>query len=136
MLERLHEHMVNELGQSSRTDTIFIVVAVLFNLVALGINSGFADRYEPSTGDDLILGVLMVMTIVVNTIAINGLMVGRKTRERLLNGLVSMYVDNQIEKYYDSTLIKNYSTRYKLFAGVILVLAITAILVPLIIRLV
>jgi len=135
MLERLHEHMVNELGQSSRTDTIFIVVAVLFNLVALGINSGFADRYEPSTGDDLILGVLMVMTIVVNTIAINGLMVGRKTRERLLNGLVSMYVDNQIEKYYDSTLIKNYSTRYKLFAGVILVLAITAILVPLIIRL-
>jgi len=135
MLERLHEHMVNELGQSSRTDTIFIVVAVLFNLVALGINSGYADRYEPSTGDDLILGILIVMTIVVNTIAINGLMVGRKTRERLLNGLVSMYVDNQIDKYYDSTLIRNYSTRYKLFGAVILVLAITAILVPLIIRL-
>lgn len=135
MLERLHEHMVNELGQSSRTDTIFIVVAVLFNLVALGINSGFADQFEPEIGDDLILGVLMVMTIVVNTIAINGLMVGRRTRERLLNGLIAMYVDNQIDKYYDSSLVRNYGKRYMLFGGVILMLAITAIMVPLIIRL-
>jgi hypothetical protein len=39
MLERLYEHMVGELGHSSRTDTISIVVAVLFNLIALGINS-------------------------------------------------------------------------------------------------
>ena len=48
MLERLHEHVVNELGQSSRTDTIFVVVAVIFNLIALGINSSYADQYNPN----------------------------------------------------------------------------------------
>ena len=33
MLERLHEHMVSEIQQSSRTDTVFVVTAVIFNLV-------------------------------------------------------------------------------------------------------
>ena len=39
MLERVHQHIVDELQQSARTDTIFVVTAVIFNLVVLGINS-------------------------------------------------------------------------------------------------
>ncbi|MCA9918398.1 MAG: hypothetical protein KC445_10630 [Anaerolineales bacterium] len=41
MLNELHNHIVNELGQSSRTDTIFVVTAVVFNLIVLGV-------YDPS----------------------------------------------------------------------------------------
>ncbi|MHB0988572.1 MAG: hypothetical protein ACYC3P_07915 [Bellilinea sp.] len=134
MLERLHEHVVTELGHSSRTDTIFVVVAVIFNLIALGINSGFAERYDPNPGEDIILVVLIIMTILVNAIAITGLSVGRSTRQKLLSGLIAMYQDNQIDKYYDQSLVINYGKRYLLFAGVILVLAFTAISVPLVLR--
>jgi uncharacterized membrane protein len=98
MLERLHEHIVNELGQSSRTDTIFIVVAVVFNLIVLGINSGSAATAKASGSSgtysvaaDIILAVFVLMTLLVNAIAIGGLFVGRQTRSKLLNGLIGMY---------------------------------------------
>lgn len=134
MLERLHEHVVAELGQSSRTDTIFIVVAVIFNLVALGINTSYANNYNPSTSRDIILVVLIAMTIMINTIALLGLLVGRRTRAKLLTGLLSMYADNNIDKYYDRSLVSNYSRRYLLFSAVILILGIVAIVVPLVTR--
>ncbi|MFZ3079276.1 MAG: hypothetical protein WA109_06285 [Bellilinea sp.] len=91
MLERLHEHVISELNQSSRTDTIFVVVAVIFNLIALGINSSIASNDYPSTSEDIVLAAFIVMTVLVNTIAILGLYVGRLTRTKLLAGLVAMY---------------------------------------------
>jgi len=138
MLERLHEHVVNELGQSSRTDTIFVVVAVIFNLIALGVNSSIAssNSYDRSADNDIILVIMIVMTILVNTISILGLIVGRGTRQRLLTGLIAMYRDNQIDQYYDTALVLNYGKRYALFGAIIIVLAVTAILVPVILRLV
>jgi hypothetical protein len=143
MLERLHEHIVNELGQSSRTDTIFIVVAVVFNLIALGINAGAAGsaRSSGSYGSyslaaDIILAVFVLMTLLVNAIAIGGLFVGRQTRGKLLGGLIAMYSDNQVDKYYDRSLVSNYGTRYALFGAVIIILAVTAIVVPLVVRIV
>ncbi len=137
MLNQVHEHIVNELGHSSRTDTIFIITAILFNLIVLGINSavsGNAADDGSSAASDLVLFVFIIMTIVVNLISILALHLGRKTRQMLLNGLVAMYGDNNVDKYYDPLLVSNYGTRYLLFAAVILVLAITSILVPLIIR--
>ena len=44
MLERVHEHIVDELGQSARTDTIFVVTAIIYNLVVLGVNSAVASE--------------------------------------------------------------------------------------------
>jgi len=134
MLERLHEHVVAELGQSSRTDTIFIVVAVIFNLVALGINTSYAGNNYPSPSHDIILVILIAMTVLINTIALLGLLLGRKTRAKLLTGLISMYVDNNIDKYYDKSLVSNYARRYLLFSAVILILGIVAIAVPLVTR--
>jgi len=137
MLVKLHEHIVNELGTSSRTDTIFIVVAILFNLIVLGINSaasGAASNDEVLAAD-VVLGVFILMTVLVNAIAIVALYVGRQTRSKLLAGLMAMYADNDVDKYYDQSLISNYGTRYVLFGGVILLLGFTAITVPLIIRL-
>ena len=141
MLERLHEHITSELGQSSRTDTIFIVVAVIFNLIALGINSAASsvaianrDSNASNRAADVVLAVFIVMTLLVNGIALAGLYVGRQTRGKLLSGLVAMYTDNQVDKYYDKSLISGYGTRYLLFGGVIIVLAVTAIVIPLVIR--
>jgi len=137
MLIQVHDHIVAELGHSNRTDTIFVVTAIIFNLVVLGINSGVAA--SASTGratlaDNLILAVFVVVTVFVNLIAVTGLFVGRRTRRRLLEGLVAMYTDNQVDKYYSPALLSDYGTRYLLFTGVIVLLGMTAILVPLIVR--
>jgi hypothetical protein len=137
MLNQVHDHIVSELSQSSRTDTIFVVTAILFNLIVLGINSSVADAASGRSGDtvnDIVLIVFIIMTLLINTIAISALNLGKRTRQMLLDGLVSMYRDNEVEKYYDPALMSNYNARYLLFSGVIGTLALTAIAVPLIIR--
>jgi len=137
MLKQVHDHIVDELGQSSRTDTIFVVTAVLFNLIVLGINSGVslaATERNAAASNDVILAVFIVMTLLLNAVAVTALIFGMRTRRTLLNGLVAMYRDNEVDKYYDPSLMSNYGVRYLLFAGVIVTLALTAIIVPLIIR--
>ena len=138
MLEQVHDHIVSELGHSSRTDIIFVVTAVVFNLIVLGINSGVsaaaATEGSASTTNDLILAVFIAMTLLLNIIAVAALVLGRRTRRMLLNGLVAMYHDNEVDKYYDPSLLSNFGARYLLCAGVIVTLAFTAIIVPLIIR--
>jgi hypothetical protein len=137
MLKQVHEHIVSELQQNARTDTIFVVTAIAFNLIVLGINSavaGEADSSHAGSSNDLILVVFIIMSLLVNAIATIALNTGRKSREKLIQGLLTMYKDNNVAKYYDDSLVIGYNKRYLLFTGVILSLALTSILVPLIIR--
>ena len=137
MLQQVHEHIVKELGESSRTDTIFVLTAIVFNLIVLGVNSAVAAaavNEDPATTYDLVLAVFSVVTVLLNIVAVTALVLGRRTRRTLLDGLVAMYRDNQADKYYDPALMSNYGVRYLLFTGVIATLAVTAVLVPLIIR--
>ncbi len=137
MYDKVHEHIVKELGESSRTDTIFVLTAIVFNLIVLGVNSAVASaavNEDPATTYDLVLAVLAVVTVLLNIVAVTALVLGRRTRRTLLDGLVAMYRDNQADKYYDPALMSNYGVRYLLFTGVIATLAVTAVLVPLIIR--
>jgi hypothetical protein len=137
MLKEIHSHIVNELQQNARTDTVFVVAAVLFNLVALGINWGVASEAasgKNSAQNDFILGLLIVGTLLINFFATRALTAGRSSREKLLNGLNRMYTDNDVAKYYDDALIGTYHARYTLFTLVLAVLAAIAIVVPLIAR--
>jgi uncharacterized BrkB/YihY/UPF0761 family membrane protein len=141
MLKEVHEHITSELTQGSRTDTIFVITAIVFNLIVLGINSGIAgsanDAYNRDTlSNDILLIVFTILLLLVNGISIIALSVGKKTRQKLLSGMIAMYKDNEVDKYYDLELMGNYNVRYTLFTAVILALGATAIVVPLIIRLV
>lgn len=137
MLKEIHNHIVNELQQNAKTDTVFVVAAVLFNLVVLGINWGVA--HEASRGNntgenDLILGLLICGTLLINIFSTRALIAGRTSRERLLHGLKRMYEDNDVAKYYDDDLLGTYRARYTLFTLVLSVLAAIAIGVPLVAR--
>jgi hypothetical protein len=137
MLIQVHEHIVSELQQNARTDTIFVVTAIIFNLIVLGINSGVAGAAaseDGGAGSDLILVVFIIMSLLVNTIAIVALNSGKSNREKLIQGLLNMYRDNEVDQYYDASLKGGYGKRYLLFTGVILCLGLTSIIVPLIIR--
>ena len=145
MLGQVHDHIVSELGESSRTDTIFVLTAIVFNLIVLAVNSGISTaaiaEQTAAASDpiatatyDVLLGVFIAMTLLLNVVAVAALVLGRRNRRILLGGLVAMYRDNQVDKYYDASLMSNYGLRYLLFAGVIATLGFTAIIVPLVIR--
>ncbi len=134
MIDRLHQHIVSELQQGTRTDTIFVIIAVLLNLLMLAISSGIAQESEQSGTTTAVLGLFMALTAVVNLVAVCGLLKGKETRARLLAGLLKLYADQQVDGYYDPVLLRNYDARYSLFILAIVSMGAVAIAVPLLLR--
>jgi len=120
MIERVHEHIIAELQQNTRTDTIFILTAIILNLLALGVNA--------TTW--IIFFTFLCLVIVINFVVVIGLLRGKETRIKLINGLLKMYKDQGVEGYYDASLLSNYSIRYNLFLLVVIFTGIIAIVVP------
>jgi hypothetical protein len=135
MIQRVHEHIIAELQQNTRTDTIFIITAIVLNLLSLGINSGVASSGDNDTTRIIIFFTFIVLVIVVNFVVEIGLLKGKQTRNKLISGLLKMYKDQGVEGYYDPTLLSNYTTRYNLFLLTVLVTGIIAIVVPLVLLL-
>jgi len=133
MIERVHEHIIGELGTNARTDTIFVITAIILNLVTLGINSGFASSSGDTT-QTIVMFTFVALIIVVNFVAEIGLIRGRQMRKKLLNGLLKMYKDQGVEGYYDASLMSDYTVRYNLFMLAVLFTGLIAIIIPFIIR--
>jgi len=133
MIERVHEHIITELQQNTRTDTIFIITAILLNLVILAVNSIIASE-DKSTTTTIVMVLFVCLLIVVNIVVVYGLLKGKQTRTKLIDGLLKMYKDQGVEGYYDASLLRNYSTRYNLFILVVVFIGLIAIVVPFVIR--
>jgi hypothetical protein len=91
-----------------------------------------ADSLVGDATGDVLLGIFTAISLLVNTIAIAALFIGRGARNKPIEGLLAMYNDNQVSQYYDSSLLTNYGRRYMIFMDVSLVS--TGIVVPLVIR--
>jgi hypothetical protein len=133
MIERVHEHIIGELGTNTRTDTIFVITAIILNLITLGINSGLASSRDDTT-QTIVMFTFVALIIVVNFVAEIGLIRGRQMRKKLLNGLLKMYKDQGVEGYYDPSLMGDYTVRYNLFMLTVLFTGLIAIIIPFIIR--
>ena len=130
MIERVHEHIIAELQQNTRTDTIFILTAIILNLLALGVNSGVAGGRDTDATTWIVFFTFLCLVVVINFVVVIGLLRGKETRIKLINGLLKMYKDQGVEGYYDASLLSNYSTRYNLFLLVVVFTGIIAIVVP------
>ena len=128
MIERVHQHIIEELQQNTRTDTIFIITSIFLNLLTLAVNSGIAQGKSASR--TIVMLIFVSLTIVVNFVVIMGILKGKQTRSKLLSGLIKMYKDQGVDGYYDSSLLTNYNTRYNLFILVVVFLGLIAIVVP------
>jgi len=129
MIERVHEHIISELGTNSRTDTIFILTGIILNLLVLAINSAIASS-DPGTATIIVMLALVALLIVVNLIVELGLIRGRQTRVKLLNGLLKMYQDQGVADYYDQSLLSDYRMRYNLFMFGVLFIGLVALIIP------
>jgi hypothetical protein len=135
MLEHVHNHITKELEQNTKTDIIFILSAIVLNLIALAVNSGMANSNSKNEEANLIVMFLFVfLIIIVNSVVIIGLIKGRQTRTKLTSGLITMYQDQKVSKYYDESLLSNYNVRYNLFIIVVVCTGVIAMIVPFILR--
>ena len=133
MIERVHEHIISELGANTRTDTIFVLTAIVLNLITLGINSGIASS-DSNVTTTVVMFTFVALLVVVNLVAEFGLIRGRQMRKKLLNGLLKMYKDQGVEGYYDPSLLSDYRTRYNLFMFAVLFTGLIALIIPFVIR--
>jgi len=133
MIERVHEHIIAELQQNTRTDTIFIITAVLLNLVILATNSIISAEDEGVT-TTIVMVLFVCLLVVVNIVVIFGLLKGKQTRQKLINGLLKMYKGQGVEGYYDASLLSGYNTRYNLFILAVVFLGVIAVVVPFVVR--
>lgn len=133
MIERVHEHIINELSSNTRTDIIFVLTAILLNLITLGVNSGIALGGDSGT-NTIVMFTFVALILVVNFVAEIGLIRGRQMRKKLLEGLLKMYKDQGVEGYYDTSMLSDYSTRYNLFMLAVLFTGLVALVIPFIVR--
>jgi hypothetical protein len=134
MLEHVHNHITKELEQNTKTDIIFILSAIVLNMITLGINSGLAEKSRTENSTLIVMFVFVTLIVLVNIVVIIGLLKGRQTRTKLINGLLAMYKDQNVSKYYDESLLGNYNVRYNLFIMVVVCTGVIAAIVPFISR--
>ncbi|MBY9000443.1 MAG: hypothetical protein KGD64_05980 [Candidatus Heimdallarchaeota archaeon] len=132
MIERVHEHLLDELKTNTRTDTIFIITAILLNIVTASINAAIAGDSDLS--DTLIFAIFIVLVLVINTVVFFGLARGKQTRQKLLEGLLRLYDDQKVSGYYDSSILGTYNFRYILFTIVVIATGIAALGIPIILK--
>ena len=134
MIEHVHNHITSELQQNTKTDIIFILTAIILNLITLAINSGMVEKSRTENSTLMVMFVFVFLIIIVNIVVIIGLLKGRQTRMKLVRGLIAMYKDKDVAKYYDESLLSNYNVRYNLFILVVVCTGVIATIVPFILR--
>lgn len=134
MIEHVHSHITSEIQQNTKTDTIFILTSIALNLITLAVNSGLVEQSRSENSTLIVMFVFVVLIVMVNIVVIIGLIKGRQTRNKLTNGLITMYRDQNVSKYYDETLLNNYNIRYSLFILVVVCTGVIATVVPFILR--
>jgi len=134
MIEHVHTHITSELNQNTRTDTIFILTSIFLNLITLAVNSGISEESRTNNSSLIVMFVFVSLILLVNSVVVIGLIKGKETRKKLLTGLIAMYKDQNVDKYYDASLLGNYNLRYNLFLLVVVFTGIIAAIVPFILR--
>lgn len=134
MIEQVHKHITSELQQNTRTDIIFILTSILLNLITLAVNSGMSERSRTDSSSLMVMFMFVGLILMVNLVVVIGLLKGKQTRTKLLNGLLNMYQDQNVAKYYDFSLLGNYNVRYNLFIAVVIFTGFISMVIPFILR--
>ena len=139
MIERVHEHLIEELQNNARTDTVFVIVAIALNLITLAVNSTIASSLRNANGSSnstslIVMFTFVALIIVINFVSEIGLIRGRQMRAKLQDGLLKMYKDQGVDGYYNPSLQNEYRTRYNLFMIAVLFTGVVALVIPFVIR--
>jgi NADH:ubiquinone oxidoreductase subunit 5 (subunit L)/multisubunit Na+/H+ antiporter MnhA subunit len=147
--------LTTELDQTTRTDTITVIVGVVLNLIFLLVNSlvagavwteeyvynnEFRDELivEPTIVTEFELGIMLIFIILIaaiiaiNVFIIRALLAGKERRIKITESLKKMYQEEKLGEYYDSSNIKGYEARYGLYTKVVGTLGVLAVVIPIV----
>ena len=131
MLRNVHQHILDELRTNTKTDTTFVITSIVLNVAILITNASIAGRYSYSDSGFsprlIVLLLFVLLAVVINAVAEIGLVKGRQSRSKLISGLVEMYEDTEVDKYYDRSLLDSYRSRYNMFMLVVLCTGLCAV---------
>ena len=149
MKDRLHGEISAELEQTTKTDKTTVIVAIVLNIVFLLANMAFASGAWSTHGDYRDNGsfttstefsfslfaaflILLGVTIVFDFFVVRALSKGVERRVKLTEGLVKMYQEEGLDKYYDPAIIQGYQSRYSLYKNIVIILGVLATAIPLV----
>jgi len=70
MIEQVHNQITSEIQQNTKTDTIFILAAILLNLITLAVNSGMVNQSREEGSYLLVMFLFVALIILVNIVVI------------------------------------------------------------------
>ena len=137
MIEGIHKHLLSELDRAGRSDTIFVIAGVSFNLLVLFINwvqaSNINSPYgEPGKDSFIIFAIFLIGTLVVSTTCLLTLMNSRRICIKCHEALVQIYEDTDVSKYMPEGIGSLGNKRIILSFIVVGGTGLLAVLVPLV----
>lgn len=79
------------------------------------------------------MGLFVLLLILVNLSAEIGLVRGRQVRHKLLSELIGMYQDQEVDEYYDQSILQACKTWYTLFMTIVLATGLLALVMPIVV---
>ena len=92
-----------QLQQNTRTILYFHPDSNPSNPITLAVNSGMSETSRTDNATLIVMFVFVCLIVLVNIVVVIGLM-KRKTNQGILKGLIQMYKDKDVDKYYDMLL--------------------------------
>jgi hypothetical protein len=114
-----------KLQGGARADTAPAITAFAFNLIMLRISSATAASLFQAHVRVIVLDASIVLSVTINAVAVAGLILGWRMRQRLLR----MYADTQVDRYYDPSLLQVHHQRYWLVTMATATLGVATIVV-------
>lgn len=99
MKEAIHKHLLSELDRSNKSDTVFIIAGVAFNLLVLFVNWILGGELSRDRGNILIFGLFITGTVVVTTSILLALINSNKICSRIHGALDQLYEDENVSQY-------------------------------------
>lgn len=144
MKERIHEQISNELKQATKADLVTIIVTLLvtFPLAGVAVGTAFSSvstsfmsisgrTPEVSAISVVVFWFCIIAIVVINLYAVLALMQNKARRAKLNEGLMELYKDEGMDKYYDGSIFKSYETRYNTYAVIVGAVGALSVIVPL-----
>ena len=132
MIEAVQKHLISEIDRSARSDTVFVISGVAFNLLVLFVNWINASNVSKGQAGLLIFSLFMVGSIVVSCACLLALRNSRTVCIRCHDALQAIYIDTDVAKYMPKGMENLGERRYLLSFVVVSGAAVLAVFVPLI----
>ncbi len=91
MIEKIHDQLVAELDRSSKSDTVFVVSAVLFNTLVMLINWAQASSVASGDGSIAIFGIFLLGVFAVTCTTLISLVNGKRICMRCHDAIERIY---------------------------------------------